>query len=633
MELRRRGGLLLVVFGLILVGVWLVRVALLAQSLQGHFAQLRAVATQSDLAPTCEEIWATDDDLTVLRREVGALVTLAPLFRWMPIIGNDLDAAPHLLDVADALTDAGSLVCESFARSGVRDVSLGDVMRTFAENQATLQQAADAATRAEQAMPPVRSETFSPLLSSRVATLQRALPLVRAGLQVATSAPSLGGFDHPRTYLVLGLNEDELRPGGGFITGVVEVRVEAGRMVTMVFRDSYAVDDFSKPYPNPPEPLLAFMGIDQWVFRDANWSPDFPTAARQAIELYRPGGAVATIDGVIGVDQFAFQELVAAIGPLQVADVSEPITGANVVAYMRRAWAPSDGNLTGAWLRQRKSFMGPLAEAARSRIEAGTFDKIALAQTLVRLLEGKHVQIFVNQPETAAILREQGWDGALHRTSGDYLMVVDANVGYNKVSARVRQAVTYQVDLGAAPPRGEITLVYTNTANVNCPCVFEMRYDPVYEQMMNRCYWDYLRVYVPSSARLDDATPIPIPASALWRKMPDPGAVVARAADEGGFLSLQVPMVLPTTALQTRRYSLTLADNVVQWDKNRGQYNLYVQKQAGAPEYPVSVSVQIPEGSVFLGAEPQPTLVGGGKVVFRLSLNRDYNILLRFERR
>lgn len=179
MGLRRRGGLLLVVFGLILVGVWLVRVALLAQSLQGHFAQLRAVATQSDLAPTCGEIWATDDDLTALRREVGALVTLAPLFRWMPIIGNDLDAAPHLLDVADALTDAGSLVCESFARSGVRDVSLGDVMRTFAENQATLQQAADAATRAERAMPPVRSETFSPLLSSRVATLQRALPRAR----------------------------------------------------------------------------------------------------------------------------------------------------------------------------------------------------------------------------------------------------------------------------------------------------------------------------------------------------------------------------------------------------------------------------------------------------------------------
>jgi len=87
MELRRRGGLLVVVFGLILVGVWLVRVALLAQSLQGHFAQLRAVATQSDLAPTCEEIWATDDDLTALRREVVHWSRLRRCFAGCPLSG------------------------------------------------------------------------------------------------------------------------------------------------------------------------------------------------------------------------------------------------------------------------------------------------------------------------------------------------------------------------------------------------------------------------------------------------------------------------------------------------------------------------------------------------------------------
>jgi hypothetical protein len=44
----------------------------------------------------------------------------------------------------------------------------------------------------------------------------------------------------------------------------------------------------------------------------------------------------------------------------------------------------------------------------------------------------------------------------------------------------------------------------------------EVRYDPVYEQMMDRCYWDYLRVYVPQGSRLLDATRIPVPGEVLF---------------------------------------------------------------------------------------------------------------------
>ena len=102
--------------------------------------------------------------------------------------------------------------------------------------------------------------------------------MLRQGFSALTVAPQLLGMDRPRTYLVLALNEDELRPGGGFITGVGEIRVQAGKVITMTFRDSYAVDDFTQPYPDPPEPMRRYMGLDLLVLRDSNWSPDFPTA-------------------------------------------------------------------------------------------------------------------------------------------------------------------------------------------------------------------------------------------------------------------------------------------------------------------------------------------------------------------
>ena len=215
-------------------------------------------------------------------------------------------------------------------------------------------------------------------LASRAPLIDGALPLVQAGLSGAPLAPDLLGQDRPRTYLVLALNEDELRPGGGFISGAGEVQVQAGRVISMTFQDSYQADDYSLPYPDPPDPLRRYLGVDLWVFRDSNWSPDFPTAVKQALELYRPKHPV-NVDGVIALDQHAVQALVGAVGPLTVPGATEPVSGDNVLAYIRRAWGPADGNLGGDWWAKRKSFMGPLAAAAMQRLQSGQVDWKALA--------------------------------------------------------------------------------------------------------------------------------------------------------------------------------------------------------------------------------------------------------------
>jgi hypothetical protein len=375
------------------------------------------------------------------------------------------------------------------------------------------------------------------------------------------------------------------------------------------------------------------MQIDQWVLRDSNWSPDFPTSAREAIALYRANPPVA-LDGVIALDQRAVQDLVSAIGPLRIADSPEPITGQNLLAYIRRAWAPSDGGFTGAWWLRRKSFMSPLADAARARIESGQFDKGALAKTVMNLLESRHIQIYFQNPDAASALRAAGWDGALRKSPGDFLMVIDANLGYNKVNARIQQSLAYTVDLNAARPRAELALVYTHTVAAANPCRPEIRYDLVYEQMMNRCYWDYARVYIAPGAQLDNATRVEIPATALPKAhQADPGVVRARAADEPGFQSLEALTLLAPGKNLTREFALTLAEDVVQWSGNEGRYVLLIQKQAGTPNYPVVVQVRLPDQTTLIDAQPRAFTVAGERVMFQFKLERDVEIRLRFKRR
>ncbi|MBI5033473.1 MAG: DUF4012 domain-containing protein [Chloroflexi bacterium] len=629
----------LLAIGVLLIVVWGARVALMAQSLSSHLGQAQSMADTKKVDPkaACELVQQLRDDIVGLNQEAGALVTLAPMFAWLPSVGGDLQSAPQLLATADGLTEAGAIVCSSlapmldaFGKSSA-DFSIEKTVALLSTNQADLQRGAQAANRAQSAWAQVDVQRLSPSIANKVKLIDRGLPLIQTGLTALATAPDLLGANDASTFLLIAQNEDELRPTGGYITGVGEIQFKNGQLASMVFRDSYAVDDFSQPYPYPPEPLQRYMQIDQWVFRDSNWSPDFPTVVRQALPLYRPGYQVDPV-AVIALDQFAMQEVVRALGPISIKGNDAPVTGDNIIAYVRGAWAPAGGKFSGDWWKNRKSFMGPLAEAVWERVKSGKFNPTTLGQTMLRLLDQKHILIYARDAKLAQELLAQGWDGSLRPSSSDALMVVDANIGYNKSNARVRQSIDYQVDLRSSTPQALLTLTYTNTSQVNYPCKPEIRYDPIYETMMDRCYFDDLRVYVPAGSQLNDATRIPVPAQALVSGTSEPGDVIVRRSDEGAWTVFEVMGVLPTGAVQTRSFNYALPANVVKWDQPNGTYSLRIQKQPGTAGYPVSVRVHLPDQMALIGSSSKQFTLDGEWFVYQMILDRDQDIGLHFRR-
>jgi hypothetical protein len=631
----------LIAVGLLSLAAWGFLLGRTALSLREHVVQVEALADDPasvDPQAACALVDELRADVVDLRRYGGGLAELAPLFSWLPRVGGEMAAAPHLLTVADGLTEAGVTLCQ-VAEPALDDLlgsgeaasgsPLTEVLTLLTEHRTQVEHALAATERAHAAWQQVDVEALSPAVAGKLDPIGRGLPLLESGLRAALAVPHLLGAEETRTYLVLALNEDELRPGGGFISGVGEIRIEGGRLAEMRFLDSYAADDLSQPYPDAPEPLSRYMGLDLWAFRDANWSPDFPTAAQQALALYRPGYPVSA-DGVVAVDQRAVRELVDALGPLTLEGADEPVTGQTIIPYMRDAWAPEGGEFSREWFRQRKSFMGEVAQAAWDQVQRGQVDWVGLARTVRSLLERKHILIYVEHPGAAAVLAEQGWDGGLRPGSGDFLMVVDANVGYNKASARVRQSITYEVDLSQMPPRATATLVYTHTSTAETPCVPEARYDPVYEQMMNRCYWDYVRLFVPQGSELQDATRISVPGQALWSGEPESGEITVRPAAEGPWLTFGVLNLLPPATRQTRRFTWTLPQDVVEWEDGQRGYTLRVQKQPGTRGHPLTVRIQLPMGAERIDAAPEPALVESGSIVYRTSLDRDRQFSIRY---
>jgi hypothetical protein len=151
-----------------------------------------------------------------------------------------------------------------------------------------------------------------------------------------------------------------------------------------------------------------------------------------------------------------------------------------------------------------------MVAAAMAKLQGGDLDPVALAKALYEMLDGRHLQIAIDDPDLAALLREQRWDGALQPPSGgDYLAVVDTNVGYNKANAAVQPRIDYRVAPDGTGLIATLTLTYTHSARPlasGMPCDRTPRYGDSYDELTARCYWDYLRVFTPAGSQLSSVT-------------------------------------------------------------------------------------------------------------------------------
>ena len=586
-------------------------------------------------------------DIVTLRDELGFIQPIAPYLGWVPRLGPTLVAAPHLLDMADAGSEAGVLAVGGLKpalavaqNGGFGMERLGELLPMVASAGPDLAQAAAALDRTAAARAELAAAMPAEELPWRVQQLLQLadawLPLGQNGLRLAPHLPALLGADGPRRYLIMAQNEDELRATGGFLTGAGVVTVENGRIVDLSFLDSNYVDNYwVKPYDFPPQPLYDHMGLEMLLFRDANYWPDFPTSARKAMDLYAYGRDVAPLDGAIAIDQEFLRLLVEATGPIPIPDSDQTINADNLLQTLRQARDIQEGQELGKWVEDRKAFLGGFAAAIRARVESdfGDIDLPKLARNMAAAADGRHLSLYLRDPDAAAALTETGWDGRLPSAPpGDFLMVVDSNMGYNKVNLLVERALSYEVDLG---PQAEATLsvLYTHTGEPNDePCYqgveAEFAQAASYLALADKCYWNYLRVYAPGGSVLRASSSHSVPGETLFNGRPWDGAAQT-VAEQPGLTTFANFFLLARAAELSTMFQYTLPAGVIQSEDGETVYRLSIYKQPGTRPEQLTVAVSLPLGATLLEAS-LPAEVDNGQVIIYTTLETNLDITLHY---
>jgi hypothetical protein len=320
--------------------------------------------------------------------------------------------------------------------------------------------------------------------------------------------------------------------------------------------------------------------------------------------------------------------LLHALEPLTVE--GEEVTSRNVIELMHRQWAPEPGQeLDEEWWLQRKSFMLALAEAIRQKFESDpeTVNLSALGQALSEALAAKHVLLYLEEPYWAEFLAEKNWAGLLRPVQGDYLMTVEANLGFNKANLVVERRLNYQVDLAAdGSAQAHLHVEYRHPAPAQSEmCRPELNYEPVYEQNAERCYWNYLRILAPGAAQLIRGPQVVVDGQHLLRGRSTSGEIDVELLEPDKLSWGQLFLLAPQQGIALD-YLYTLPPGTAQQQGDHWEYRLYLQKQPGALATPVEVTVNLPAPAELLKSGQQPLSQRGTTLTYSLNLQADQEI-------
>ena len=454
-------------------------------------------------------------------------------------------------------------------------------------------------------------------LEKRLADFKNQAPDLRQkidqGRQVIRALPEILSFNEKKVYLVLIQDSMELRPTGGFITSYGWLSFEKGKLLDFEVKDIDMADSKLKGRIIPPEEIETYLNETNWYLRDSNWSPDFPQSANQA-ELFLSKAMGEEVDGVIALNSFLIKEVLSQIGPIQFINDNETIDADN---FFTRAIYYSEVDFSAN--QDEQKFLTRMVETIFKKlkqIDGNTwFDFFAACQ---KGLDEKDLLIKFNNRKINQLVQSYGWDGAIRRQTlnneenklVDYLMLVESNLGVNKVNYFLKRSLNHNVTILENGSLLEtLTVIYKNTSTSQGWPAGE--------------YKNYLRIYIPANSSVisiktgKDGDSLIELASSKFRQYDEFGKQVI------GFL-VQIP------AKEDLQVQLTYRqDNQFDFSLSQGSYIFYWQKQPGMTADPLALQINLAENIKPLKIAPKANL-SGSKIIFNTDILKDRLFVVDF---
>lgn len=241
-------------------------------------------------------------------------------------------------------------------------------------------------------------------------------------------------------------NPSEIRPGGGFQGSYIEISMRKGSIESIDAHDISEPDRVLDSKIVPPIPLQAL--VKRFRAADANWFFDFPTSASTTLALLEESNLYknknVTFDAMIGVSGNAVRDMLSITGPIKLSDGTTLISK-NVFDILQQD--VQEGHDIGS--ANSKAIVKESTTKLLAAIAAlPSHGQSELAAAMLPWISNRDIRIYAKNPLFQSFVKRYGATGDTYvipeNYNGDYLAVVQANIGGGKSDRFMKQDVIMQ---------------------------------------------------------------------------------------------------------------------------------------------------------------------------------------------
>jgi len=600
----------------------------------------------SEFAQAYESFTKAQDKILGLGKTLTGIISSLPG-------GKELNSGKHLLRAVQEISYAGKLLTKNIQplsqiadfndvlpgvsqleddSSNMRERILGAGTQRFADSDSGLINILRILSQninislghineAEHAIGQVDIEDLPKDIQEDVQKLKEQMPLVSKTLSYIDSASQvlleiLGG-NGQRKYLFIFQNNREIRATGGFIGSYAVLDFKGGKVKELKVDGIYNPSFWLKENIIPPEPFWAT--VERWEIQDANWFADFPLSAQKISWFYEKCGG-PSVDGVITMTPDVISEILGLTGPISLPEYDTVIDKANFFLETQKQVELKYDEKE----NRPKKFIADLTPELFNKLTILPPDKSwQVFEILNQALTRKDILLHFYNSEIQNKIRTLGWDGRVKRTQGDYLSVINSNIGGKKSDAYIKEQVLHEIEVkqdGSIIDTVIITRrntgedIWPNAINKNYMRVFVPRgSELIYSAgFTERRYKDYDRnnfIKDPDLAEIFDYA------------MKDENSQTDIFEESGYTVFGGWVNTAPKRESEvTLRYKLPFKINL----KSLDHYTLLVQKQSGTQGHIFQGNIILPQDTRIVWYYPEDMKIGSNKLSFENTLDLDH---------
>lgn len=599
-----RAGIIIAVFLLIFGLFALFTIVFPVQKAMKRQVSLRAAAKNTFGAAKTQDLVGVQKGVGSLQKEVELLQKeVSPLYMYqhIPFVGyvfsdlnNALQAGGHLLSAGNqaavALEPYADLIGfkkgSSFSNQSTED-RLETAILTIDKLEPQIDKISQDVAKAQKNLEKIDPDRYPEKIGSRIvrARVRAYYDQINGFVKLATDArplfkqlPEILGKDKEKKYLVLFLNDAELRPTGGFITAYAVFSVDKGQIRVKESSDIYDLDSTIAHGPAPAEILRYHKGVNRFYIRDSNLSPDYVQSIKYFEEILKRGSKKLEYDGIIALDTNVLVDTLAILGPTEAggvtftADKDDRCWGCPQVIYELENIITRP---TPYFREQRKSMLSVLLYNIMQKALGVSPSQYwgRLAQNFLEELDEKHMLVYLKDPEAQKAIEALNYGGRIREFDGDYLHVNNTNFAGAKSNLFIDYAIESRAQKKGDLLEREVVLEYKNSKPAS-DCNLERG-----NLCLNAPLRNWVRIYVPKGAKLKNFVGSEMPV----RQYEDLGKQVFEGfvtINPQGKAEVRVTYELPSSVLRDNTYALL------------------IQKQPGIEEINANVSYNSKQSTV-----------------------------------